>query len=105
VLAAPAVVRRDGTVLAGAWLPDLVRLGELERHLDDGVTEAAADAAAGAGRLRPPQRRRIMSCPLVIQLMPGHRTGGNRSNITDVWLEYQKCGVRKRLPRKQGRWP
>ncbi len=29
VVTAPAVVRRDGTVLAGAWLPDLVRLGEL----------------------------------------------------------------------------
>ena len=29
VAAAPAVVRRDGTVLADAWLPDLVRLGEL----------------------------------------------------------------------------
>ena len=32
VVTAPAVVRRDGTVLADAWLPDLVRLGELERH-------------------------------------------------------------------------
>ena len=31
VVTAPAVVRRDGTVLAGAWLPDLVRLGGLER--------------------------------------------------------------------------
>ena len=39
VVAAPAVVRRDGTVLADAWLPDLVRLGELERHLGDGVIE------------------------------------------------------------------
>ena len=36
VVTAPAVVRRDGTVLAGAWLPDLVRLGELEAHLGDG---------------------------------------------------------------------
>ena len=65
----PAVVRRDGTVLAGAWLPDLVRLGELERHLGDGVIEAAVDAAAAAGRLKPRQRRRIMSYPLVIRLM------------------------------------
>ena len=32
VVTAPAVVRRDGTVLADAWLPDLVRLGELERR-------------------------------------------------------------------------
>jgi len=69
VVMAPAVVRRDGTVLADAWLPDLVRLGELEAHLGDGVIEAAVDAAVAQGRLRPRQRRRIMSYPLVIRLM------------------------------------
>ena len=69
VVTAPAVVRRDGTVLADAWLPDLVRLGELERHLGDGVIEAAVDAAITEGRLKPRQRRRIMSYPLVIRLM------------------------------------
>jgi Insertion element 4 transposase N-terminal len=69
VVTAPAVVRRDGTVLAGAWLPDLVRLGELERHLGDGVIEAAVDAVIAQGRLKPRQRRRIMSYPLVIRLM------------------------------------
>src|SRR4249919_1240054 len=69
VVTAPAVVRRDGTVLAGAWLPDLVRLGELEAHLGDGVIEAAVDAAVAAGRLKPRQRRRIMSYPLVIRLV------------------------------------
>jgi hypothetical protein len=69
VVTAPAVVRRDGTVLADGWLPDLVRLGELERHLGDGVIEAAVDAAVAAGRLKPRQRRRIMSYPLVIRLM------------------------------------
>ena len=69
VVTAPAVVRRDGTVLADAWLPDLVRLGELEAHLGDGVIEAAVDAAVAAGRLKPRQRRRIMSYPLVIRLM------------------------------------
>ena len=67
VATAPAVVRRDGTVLADGWLPDFVRLGELERHLGDGVTEAAVDAAEG--RLERRQRRRIMSYPLVIRLM------------------------------------
>ena len=66
VVTAPAVVRRDGTVLADAWLPDLVRLGELEAHLGDGVIEAAVDATVAAGRLKPRQRRRIMSYPLVI---------------------------------------
>ena len=69
VVTAPAVVRRDGTVLADAWLPDLVRLGELERHLGDGVIEAAVDAAIAQGRLRERERRRIMSYPLVIRLM------------------------------------
>ncbi len=29
VVTAPAVVRRDGSVLAGGWLPDFVRLGAL----------------------------------------------------------------------------
>ena len=68
VVTAPQV-RRDGTVLADGWLPDFVRLGELERHLGDGVIEAAVDAAIAEGRLRPRQRRRIMSYPLVIRLM------------------------------------
>ena len=69
VVTAPAVIRRDGTVLADAWLPGLVRLGELERHLGDGVIEAVVDAALVKGRLRPRQRRRIMSYPLVIRLV------------------------------------
>ena len=69
VITVPAVVRRDGTVLAEAWLPDLVRLGEMERHLGDGLIEAIVDTAVAAGRLKPRQRRRIMSYPLVIRLM------------------------------------
>ncbi len=69
VVTAPAVARRDGRVLAGGWLPDFVRLGELERHLGDGVIEAIADAAIAKGRLRRRERRRIMSYPLVIRLM------------------------------------
>ena len=39
VVTAPAVPRWDGSVRAGGWLPDFVRLGELERHLGDGVIE------------------------------------------------------------------
>jgi hypothetical protein len=66
VVTAPAVVRRDGSVRADAWLPDLVRLGELERHLGDGVIEAAVDAAIAKGRLKK-RRRRLMSYPLVIR--------------------------------------
>jgi len=45
VVMAPAVARRDGGTLAGGWLPDFVRLGELERYLGDGVIEAIAGAA------------------------------------------------------------
>ncbi len=69
VVTAPAVVRRDGRILADAWLPDLVRLGELERHLGGGVIEAIVEAALEKGRLRRRERRRIMSYPLVIRLM------------------------------------
>ena len=69
VVAAPARVRRDGTVLADAWLPDLVRLGGLEEHLGDGVIEAIAGKALRGGRLRPRERRRLMSYPLVIRLV------------------------------------
>jgi hypothetical protein len=45
VVSAPAVVRPDGTVLADGWLPDFVRLGELERHLGD---RSASTMASGA---------------------------------------------------------
>ncbi len=69
VVTAPAFVRRDGTVLADAWLPDLVRLGELEAHLGDGVIEAIVDKALRNGRLRPRERRRLLSYPLVIRLV------------------------------------
>lgn len=69
VVTAPAVVRRGGQVLADAWLPDLVRLGELETHLGDGVIDALVDAALEKGLLTRRQRRRIMSYPLVLRLM------------------------------------
>jgi Insertion element 4 transposase N-terminal len=70
VVTAPAVVRRDGSVRADGWLPDFVRLGELERHLGGGgVIEETVSAALANGRLRKRQRRRIMSYPLVIRLM------------------------------------
>jgi hypothetical protein len=60
VVTAPAVVRRGGGVLAGGWLPDYARLGELERHLGDGVVEAIVDAEIAKRRVRPRQRRRVM---------------------------------------------
>jgi hypothetical protein len=69
VVTAPVLARRDGRMLADAWLPDLVRLGEMERHLGDGVIEAIVDAELEKGRLRLRERRRLMSYPLVIRLM------------------------------------
>ena len=69
VLEAPAFVKRDETVLADAWLPDLVRLGILEAHLGDGVIEKIVANAVLNGRLRPRERRRLLSYPLVIRLV------------------------------------
>lgn len=68
VVMAPAVVT-GGKVLAGGWLPDFVRLGELERHLGEGVIEELAAVAVAGGRMPAPQRKRIMSFPLVIRLV------------------------------------
>jgi hypothetical protein len=67
VVTAPAVIR-GGAVLAGGWLPDFVRLGELERHLGEGVIEALAQEAVAGGVVPVPQRKRIMSLPLAIRL-------------------------------------
>jgi hypothetical protein len=67
VVTAPAVIR-GGAVLAGGWLSDFVRLGELERHLGEGVIEELAAAAVADGRMPAPQQKRIMSFPLVIRL-------------------------------------
>ena len=69
VVTAPALPRRDGSVRADGWLPEFVRLGELERHLGDGVIEEIVAAALAQGRLRQRERRRIMSYPLLIRLM------------------------------------
>ncbi|MGH3411277.1 MAG: hypothetical protein ACRDRJ_53570 [Streptosporangiaceae bacterium] len=69
VLEAPAYVRRDKSVLADAWLPDLVRLGILEAHLGDGVIEKIVAKAERNGRLRLRERRRLMSYPLAVRLV------------------------------------
>ena len=77
VTVAPAVAGRDGAVRAGGWLPDHVRLGELERHLGEGVIEDLVAAGIAAGRMPAPQRQRLMSLALTIRmtvamtLMPG----------------------------------
>ena len=69
VVTAPGLVRRDGSVAVDGWLPDFVRLGELERHLGDGVIEDIVAAALAQGGCGNGERRRIMSYPLVIHLM------------------------------------
>lgn len=69
VVTVPAVVTAAGAVLAGGWLPELVRLGELEAHLGDGVIEDLARRAIADGRLARPERRRLMSLPLTIRLL------------------------------------
>jgi hypothetical protein len=69
VVTAPALARRDGSVAADGWLPDFAGLGELKRHLGDGVIEEIVAAAPAQRRLRKRERRRIMSYPLVIRLM------------------------------------
>jgi hypothetical protein len=69
VLTAPAFVRRDGTVQADAWLPDLVRLGILETHLGEGVIEKIVAKGLRNGRIPLRKRRRLLSYPLVIRLV------------------------------------
>lgn len=67
VAVAPAVVRRDGTVQAGGWLPDHVRLGLLEQHAGAGVIEEVVAAA----HAEPAQRQRLMSLELTLRLVVG----------------------------------
>jgi hypothetical protein len=66
VALAPAVVRRDGTVQAGGWLPDHVRLGLLEQHAGAGVI---AEVVAAAEHAEPGQRQRLMSLELTLRLV------------------------------------
>jgi Insertion element 4 transposase N-terminal len=68
VTVAPAVVSRGGVVRARGWLPDHVRLGELERHLGEGVIEGLVEAAVADGRMPAPQRQRLMSLALTIRM-------------------------------------
>jgi Insertion element 4 transposase N-terminal len=68
VTVAPAVIGRDGAVRARGWLPDHVRLGELERHLGEGVIEDLVEAAIADGRIPAPQRRRLMSLAFTIRM-------------------------------------
>ncbi len=66
VAVAPAMVRRDGRVLAGGWLPDHARLGLLEPELGEGVVE---QVVATDDQVRPAERQRIMSAGLTARLV------------------------------------
>jgi hypothetical protein len=55
--------------LADGWLPDFVRLGELERHIGEDVMEAHAEKAIADRRLTTQKQRRIMSLPLTVRLI------------------------------------
>ncbi len=68
VTVAPAVASRDGVVRARGWLPDHVRLGELERHVGEGVIEGLVAAGIAAGRMPAPRRQRLMSLALTIRM-------------------------------------
>jgi Insertion element 4 transposase N-terminal/Transposase DDE domain len=71
VAAGPAKVRRDGTVLVDAWLPELARLGVLEQALGPGTIEALCARYGLTVR-----RRRLLSpafvirCVLAAAMMP-----------------------------------
>lgn len=66
VTVAAAVVRRDGRVLAGGWLPDHVRLGLLEAELGEGVVEEVLAADEGVVWQ---ERQRVMSAGLTARLV------------------------------------
>jgi hypothetical protein len=97
VAVAPAVLDEDGRLGADGWLPEHVRLGELEEHLGDGVVERAVaeTAPAPAG----PERRRLMSLPLVARLVMAMTLMPNASYVEAF---AQLVGVLPRLPWAHG---
>lgn len=93
VAVAPATLDEDGRLGADGWLPEHVRLGELEEHLGDGAVEqtVAETAPAPAG----PERRRLMSLPLVARLVMAMTLMPNASYVEAF---AQLVGVLPRLP-------
>jgi hypothetical protein len=97
VAVAPAVLDDDGRLGADGWLPEHVRLGGLEEHLGDGAVEqaVAGNAPAPAG----PERRRLMSLPLVARLVMAMTLMPNASYVEAF---AQLVGVLPRLPWAHG---
>lgn len=93
VAVTPAVLDEDGRLGADGWLPDHVRLGGLEEHLGDSVVEQVVAAAAPAPT--GPERRRLMSLPLVARLVMAMTLLPNASYVEAF---AQLVGVLPRLP-------
>ena len=93
VAVTPAVLDEDGRMGADGWLPDHVRLGGLEEYVGDGVVEQIVTAAAPAPS--GPERRRLMSLPLVARLVMAMTLIPNASYV-EVFA--QLVGVLPRLP-------
>src|SRR5260370_20316118 len=71
VTVAPAVVSRGGVVRARGWLPDHVRLGELERHLGGRVIEDLVEAPVPGGPAAAPPRQPPVTPALPLQVIVG----------------------------------
>jgi hypothetical protein len=93
VAVAPAVLDEDGRLGADGWLPDHVRLGGLEEHLGDGVLERVVTQTAPAPS--GPERRRLMSLPLVARLVMAMTMMPNASYVEAF---AQLVGVRPACP-------
>ncbi len=93
VAVTPAVLDEGSRVGAEGWLPDHVRLGGLEEHLGDGVVEQAVAQAAPAPT--QPERRRLMSLPLVARLVMAMTLLPHASYVEAF---AQLVGVLPRLP-------
>jgi hypothetical protein len=93
VAVTPAVLDEGGRVGAEGWLPDHVRLGGLEEHLGDGVVEQVVAKAAPAPT--QPERKRLMSLPLVTRLVMAMTLLPNASYVEAF---AQLVGVLPRLP-------
>jgi hypothetical protein len=93
VAVTPAVVDEAGRVGADGWMPDHVRLGGLEQHLGDGVVERAV--AAHAPPPTGPERKRLMSLPLVARLVMAMTLIPSASYVEAF---AQLVGVLPRLP-------
>ncbi len=72
VAVAPVKVKRDGSVLAGAWVPEHARLGVLEEALGTGtIEELCARYGLAVRRRRLICPAFVVRCVLAATLMPG----------------------------------